>query len=83
MRWTNHPKVFLEVAIVKLCQLETSPISNSQSVDINQLTNKINQLENELRELKKHGVAVREEASSHNVTEKTAVERHEKVSRLL
>ena len=72
MRWTNHPKVFLEVAIVKLCQLETSPISNSQSGDINQLTNKINQLENEVRELKKHGVAVREEVSSDNGTEKTA-----------
>jgi len=57
MRWTNHPKVFLEVAIVKLCQLETSPIAKSQSVDINQLTNKINQLENELRELKKHRVS--------------------------
>ena len=24
MRWTNHPKIFLEVAIVKLCQLEGS-----------------------------------------------------------
>ena len=52
MRWTNHPKVFLEVAIVKLCQLERSPVSNSQSVDINQLTNKINQLENEIKAIK-------------------------------
>ena len=72
MRWTNHPKVFLEVAIVKLCQLETSPISNSQSVDINQLTNKINQLENEIRELKKHGVAVREEVQATTVQKKPA-----------
>ena len=72
MRWTNHPKVFLEVAIVKLCQLETSPISKSQSVDINQLTNKINQLENEVRELKKHGVAVREEAQATPVQKKPA-----------
>ncbi|PMX94698.1 DNA polymerase III subunit gamma/tau, partial [Pseudomonas sp. MPR-R5A] len=22
MRWTNHPRIFLEVAIVKLCQLD-------------------------------------------------------------
>ena len=70
MRWTNHPKVFLEVAIVKLCQLETSPISNSQSVDINQLTNKINQLENEVRELRKHGVDVREEVQATTVQKK-------------
>jgi DNA polymerase-3 subunit gamma/tau len=67
MRWTNHPKVFLEVAIVKLCQLEASPISTSQSVDINQLTQKINQLENEIRDLKKHGVAVNEEVQATSV----------------
>ena len=24
MRWTNHPRIFLEVAVVKLCQLERS-----------------------------------------------------------
>ena len=24
MRWTNHPRIFLEVAIVKLCQIERS-----------------------------------------------------------
>ena len=26
MRWTNHPKIFLEVAVVKLCQLERSAL---------------------------------------------------------
>jgi DNA polymerase III subunit gamma/tau len=70
MRWTNHPKVFLEVAIVKLCQLDSPTLSNSQNVDLNQLTQKINRLEQELQELRQHGVAVREEATSAPVQRK-------------
>ena len=30
MRWTNHPKIFLEVAIVKLCQLERTSATEAQ-----------------------------------------------------
>ncbi|WP_338471247.1 DNA polymerase III subunit gamma/tau [Niallia sp. XMNu-256] len=61
MRWTNHPRVLLEVAIVKLCHLESTSRSNTQHGDIDGLVQKINQLEQELHELKKHGVAVRTE----------------------
>ncbi len=53
MRWTNHPKVLLEVAIVKLCHLESSPQTHSQRADINGLIKKINQLEKEVKQLKK------------------------------
>ena len=61
MRFTNHPKIFLEVAIVKLCQQESAPTVNS-SPDFSQLQQRITQLENEIHELKKHGVGRGEES---------------------
>lgn len=57
MRWTNHPRIFLEVAIVKLCQLETAPSQLQQSGAIEQLLSKIDQLEQELQQLKTMGVS--------------------------
>jgi DNA polymerase-3 subunit gamma/tau len=57
MRWTNHPRIFLEVAIVKLCQLETAPPQLQQSGAIEQLLSKIDQLEQELQQLKTMGVS--------------------------
>jgi DNA polymerase III subunit gamma/tau len=45
MRWTNHPRVFLEVAIVKLCQLEHTQTNGS---DIGPLLKRIEQLEDKL-----------------------------------
>ncbi|MER2010165.1 MAG: DNA polymerase III subunit gamma/tau, partial [Psychrobacillus sp.] len=46
MRWTNHPRVFLEVAVVKLCQLENHqpPISG----DMEPLLQRLVQLEEKL-----------------------------------
>lgn len=61
MRFTNHPKIFLEVAIVKLCQQESASAGNS-SPDFSQLQQRISQLENEINELKKHGVGRGEES---------------------
>ncbi|MFO1441710.1 DNA polymerase III subunit gamma/tau [Bacillus sp. Bva_UNVM-123] len=61
MRWTNHPRIFLEVAIMKLCQLErkeTQIISN----DIQPLLQKIEHLEQELTHLKNQGITVNEAA---------------------
>ncbi|MGJ7913792.1 DNA polymerase III subunit gamma/tau [Neobacillus sp. LXY-1] len=57
MRWTNHPRIFLEVAIVKLCQMEVKEIEASPSGQIDQLKARIEQLENELKQLKVNGVA--------------------------
>lgn len=60
MRWTNHPRIFLEVAIVKLChssQVKESPPSD----EIKQLMNKISQLETELKELKEKGAAANQD----------------------
>lgn len=62
MRWTNHPRIFLEVAIVKLCQLEQREKSG-QSADIKPLMQKIEQLQHELAELKKNGIAVKDDGA--------------------
>src|SRR5690349_16622444 len=57
MRWTNHPRIFLEVAVVKLCQMEVKPVLQADSAPIGQLLTRIEQLETELRHLKANGVA--------------------------
>ncbi|WP_066322408.1 DNA polymerase III subunit gamma/tau [Bacillus sp. FJAT-29814] len=57
MRWTNHPRIFLEVAIVKLCQLEMQNAQPVQSGNVEQLLSRIEQLETELRNIKANGVA--------------------------
>jgi DNA polymerase III subunit gamma/tau len=61
MRWTNHPRIFLEVAIVKLCQTEVKAAEQAPSGQISQLLAKIEQLEQDLQQLKANGaVAVQE-----------------------
>ncbi|WP_160726176.1 DNA polymerase III subunit gamma/tau [Bacillus sp. USDA818B3_A] len=55
MRWTNHPRIFLEVAVVKLCQTEVKPSSQADSGSIEQLLARIDQLESELQHLKVNG----------------------------
>ncbi|PFN74930.1 DNA polymerase III subunit gamma/tau [Bacillus sp. AFS076308] len=58
MRWTNHPRIFLEVAVVKLCQLEVKPSSvQIDTAPIGELLARIDQLESELQHLKANGVA--------------------------
>lgn len=47
MRWTNHPRIFLEVAIVRLCQLD-QPSPTSANVDMEPLLKRIEQLEEKL-----------------------------------
>ncbi|MGG3471291.1 DNA polymerase III subunit gamma/tau [Neobacillus pocheonensis] len=59
MRWTNHPRIFLEVAIVKLCQIEETQIAQSGSAaNVDKLIARIEQLENELGQLKANGLAL-------------------------
>ncbi|MFE8698973.1 DNA polymerase III subunit gamma/tau [Cytobacillus sp. FJAT-53684] len=62
MRWTNHPRIFLEVAIVKLCQLENKGAQATSSGDLQPLLQKINELEQEVSNLKRNGLVVNEEA---------------------
>lgn len=63
MRWTNHPRIFLEVAIVKLCQLEGS-VDNKPSVEVDKLVSRISKLENEINELREKGITVSEESQN-------------------
>ncbi len=54
MKWTNHPRIFLELALVKICQLQkdTPSVSNDQ---LGMLIERINRLEAELNEWKEKG----------------------------
>lgn len=61
MRWTNHPRIFLEVAIIQLCQLQKVE-RNTSSTEIDQLARKIAQLEEQLNELKQSGIRISEES---------------------
>ncbi|WP_042453775.1 DNA polymerase III subunit gamma/tau [Neobacillus dielmonensis] len=56
MRWTNHPRIFLEVAIVKLCQMEQQKTLPS-TAETGPLLSRIEMLEAELQHLKENGVA--------------------------
>ena len=59
MKWTNHPRIFLEVAIVKMSQRPKVVTENAISdKQVDALMGKIQQLENELKQLKENGVKV-------------------------
>lgn len=54
MKWTNHPRIFLEVALVKLCnEQRPNQIDNGQ---LQQLQQKIEDLEKKLLEMQKNGI---------------------------
>ncbi|PJN90523.1 DNA polymerase III subunit gamma/tau, partial [Bacillus sp. mrc49] len=56
MKWTNHPRIFLEVALVKLCnEQRANQLDNGQ---IQQLQLKIEELESKLQEMQKNGIPV-------------------------
>lgn len=64
MRWTNHPRIFLEVAIVKLCQLENQNPSSS-NVQVEPLLRRIEQLEEKLVQFQQNpGMAAGEPAAA-------------------
>ncbi|MBT2685502.1 DNA polymerase III subunit gamma/tau [Bacillus sp. ISL-37] len=63
MRWTNHPRIFLEVAIVKLCQLENQ--NPSSNVQVEPLLRRIEQLEEKLIQFQQNpGMAASEPAAA-------------------
>jgi DNA polymerase III subunit gamma/tau len=65
MRWTNHPRIFLEVAIVKLTQIESKENESNtpSSGEVQQLLARLNQLESELRNLKENGFTAKQETA--------------------
>ncbi|ADU28315.1 DNA polymerase III subunit gamma/tau [Evansella cellulosilytica] len=62
MKWSNHPRVFLEMFIVKACQLKT-PVNASSSTELDQndtikaLLNRVTELESELKKIANGQVA--------------------------
>lgn len=56
MKWTNHPRIFLEVALVKLCQQTQNP-SNYNQEEYQSLLEKITSLQSEVNRLKQQGIA--------------------------
>ncbi|MEK3988090.1 DNA polymerase III subunit gamma/tau [Robertmurraya sp. FSL R5-0851] len=59
MRWTNHPRIFLEVAVVKLCQMNVRDNGKqTSSIEIDSLLSKISSLEEQLSDLRENGIAV-------------------------
>ena len=69
MKWTNHPRVLLEVAIVQLCQKASVNNVGKKSEELTALLNKINHLEKEINHLKENGIAVN--SSNNNETTNT------------
>ncbi len=63
MKWTNHPRIHLELAIVKLCQEESASVQTG-SADVQPLMNRIQQLEQEIKLLKERGVSANSTSSS-------------------
>ncbi|MGX1902740.1 DNA polymerase III subunit gamma/tau [Thermolongibacillus altinsuensis] len=56
MRWTNHPRIYMEVALVKLCYQEQDV--NASSTMLRSLEEKIRQLESELQKIKEQGTKI-------------------------
>ncbi|WP_318506433.1 DNA polymerase III subunit gamma/tau [Bacillus sp. T3] len=66
MRWTNHPRIFLEVAIVKLCHLQQTPnlVEAASSPTIDKLITKIEQLEEKIKTLSTTGIQIEQQATA-------------------
>ncbi len=62
MKFTNHARIYLEVSIVKLCQLETP--SSTASPQVDDMMKKIKLLEKEIEQLKANGVKVQADTAS-------------------
>ncbi|WP_347548177.1 DNA polymerase III subunit gamma/tau [Pseudalkalibacillus hwajinpoensis] len=67
MKWTNHPRIFLELALVQICQEETS---SQATQDQSELLNRIEKLEQELTTLKENGIAVKQQAEDEQASSK-------------
>lgn len=58
MKWTNHPKIFLETTFIKICyQKQEGVSSHSENPSVEPLMKRIEQLEEELKKMKQGGWA--------------------------
>ena len=80
MKWSSHPRIFLEVLLVRLCQSESISSANSVSEDtIQKLVNKISQLETELTAMRENGIAINKDTPPAKEKPKKATNRSFKV----
>jgi DNA polymerase III subunit gamma/tau len=68
MKFTNHARIYLEVSIVKLCQMEQQ--GNTSSAEVEELVKKVKLLEKELNQLKEKGIKVQAEAPAQTTAKK-------------
>lgn len=55
MKWTNHPRILVEVALVKLCNTQSSA-SGIDQTQVQQLLSKIESLEKQMQDLQRNGL---------------------------
>ncbi|MBS4175872.1 DNA polymerase III subunit gamma/tau [Bacillus sp. FJAT-49736] len=60
MKFSNIAKMYIEVALIRLCEIKSSPTTD-QNGDIQKLLGKIERLEEELKNLKTQGLVVTHE----------------------
>ncbi|WP_299095565.1 DNA polymerase III subunit gamma/tau [uncultured Metabacillus sp.] len=65
MKFTNHPRIFLEIALVKLCQ-QPAAASHFDNEGYNSLMEKITSLQSELNRLKQQGLTAPQQQSAAN-----------------
>ncbi|TMW69921.1 DNA polymerase III subunit gamma/tau [Alteribacter natronophilus] len=64
MKWSNHPKVFLELFAVQACQMKTASQENTaDSTEVNELKDKVKELEGAVSRLKTSGVQTAQEST--------------------
>ncbi|GGM43104.1 DNA polymerase III subunit gamma/tau [Paraliobacillus quinghaiensis] len=70
MRWTNSPKVFIEITMLKITELRQSAATSIDNESIMALGQKIERLEKELSEIKTNPPVPQAEAGGSNTTPK-------------
>jgi len=75
MKFTNHARIYLEVAFVKMSQAETKPVASQVQPDLSKLLSRIETLEQELHELRSRGLSP-EETSPVKTPPKNPVRSH-------
>lgn len=73
MKFTNHPRILLEVMLVKLCHNKAE--MTTSSADVTELMMKITQLESELTMLKTQGISARIEQAAPSPAQTKSVAR--------
>ncbi|MGG0187660.1 DNA polymerase III subunit gamma/tau [Bacillus rhizoplanae] len=70
MKWTNHPRIFLEVVMVQLCQQFAMKANGADRLQA--VLQRMQQLEQELENMKQHGVpvSVQQEVKETRITPK-------------